>query len=70
MTVNLPEETWQRVLAILATGPWQAVNPIIMELGRQLQAQSVPAGAPRQGTNADLEAAVAGVRPNGADPNP
>ena len=65
MTVDLPEETWQRVLAILATGPWQAVNPIIMELGRQLQAQSP--GAQARGLDPMVNQAGP---PNGADRNP
>ena len=63
MTVDLTEEAWQRVLQVLATGPWQTVNPLIMEIGRQLQAQA-PGGV-----QADGALNQAG-RPNGADRNP
>lgn len=38
--VRLSGEDWQRVLQVLATAPWQAVNPLIMSIGGQLAAQA------------------------------
>jgi hypothetical protein len=40
MTVDLDPEEWQRVLAVLAQGPWATVNPLIMKIGQQLQSQT------------------------------
>jgi hypothetical protein len=54
MRIELAEEEWQRVLAILAQAPWNQVNPLIMKIGAQMQAQ--------QGTQ--------GVRPDGAGADP
>ena len=38
--VRLTGEEWQRVLAVLAQGPWASVNPLIMSIGEQLRAQA------------------------------
>jgi hypothetical protein len=38
--VGLEPEEWQRVLAVLAQGQWAIVNPLIMKIGAQLQAQA------------------------------
>jgi hypothetical protein len=43
MRIELSEQAWQQVLAILAQAPWQAANPLIMEIGRQMQAQTAAA---------------------------
>jgi hypothetical protein len=59
MTVELPVEDWNKVLAILAQAPWQAVNPLIMAIGEQLRAQA-PEG---RSNGADAEAAK-GSRPS------
>ena len=40
MTVNLEQEDWNRLLAVLAQGPWNVVNPLIMKIGEQLRQQS------------------------------
>ena len=45
-TVELSPEDWQRVLAVLATGPWQVVNPLIMAIADQLRAQPAPGPRP------------------------
>lgn len=37
MTVNLEQEEWNRVLAVLSQGPWNIVNPLIMTIGSQLK---------------------------------
>jgi hypothetical protein len=38
--VQLEDEEWQRVLAMLATQPWHAANALIMKIGEQLRAQA------------------------------
>lgn len=37
--VNLDEEEWQKVMACLATAPWNVANPLLMKMGEQLRAQ-------------------------------
>jgi hypothetical protein len=39
-TVHLDDEEWQRVLAIIATAPWNAANPLLMKIGEQLRNQT------------------------------
>jgi hypothetical protein len=62
MTVDLPIEDWQKVLAILSQGPWQAVNPLIMAIGEQLrgqgqaQAPEAPQAPRARGNGVDPEA--------------
>jgi hypothetical protein len=38
-TVQLEDEEWQRVLAVLAQAPWNVANPLIMKIGEQLRVQ-------------------------------
>jgi hypothetical protein len=38
-TVQLEDEEWQRVLAVLANAPWSVANPLIMRIGEQLRMQ-------------------------------
>jgi hypothetical protein len=38
IAVQLDLEEWQRVLAVLAQGPWSTANPLIMKIGEQLRA--------------------------------
>ena len=45
-TVELEAEDWQRVLAVLATGPWQVVNPVILSMAEQLRRQAPPGPRP------------------------
>lgn len=52
--IRLDIEEWQRVLAILAQGPWATVNPLIMKIGEQLRMQEP---APVRGNGAAVEAA-------------
>ena len=40
MTVNLEFDEWQRVLALMAKGPWEVANPLIMKIGEQLRMQT------------------------------
>jgi hypothetical protein len=54
MRIELPEEQWRQVLAILAQASWQAANPLIMEIGQQMQAQATgsvrgPPNSPGEG---------------------
>jgi hypothetical protein len=37
IVVQLELEEWQRVLALLAKGPWEIANPLIMKVGEQLR---------------------------------
>lgn len=48
IAVVLSPEDWNKVLAVLATGPWNAVNPLLMAIGEQLrQAQTAGADYPK-----------------------
>ena len=40
-TVDLSEQEWQQVLAIIANAPWNVANPLLMKLGNQLREQSI-----------------------------
>ena len=53
ISVTLVAEQWNQVIALCAEGPWRIANPIINELGRQL--------------NAAAEASVAAPAVNGAE---
>lgn len=46
MTVTLDAEEWNRVLAVLAQGPWQAVNPLILKIGEQMRQQTPKPNGP------------------------
>jgi hypothetical protein len=58
LIVDLEEQEWQRVMGLLALGPWREANPLLMKIGAQLQAQDVSAArqAPRYGNAGDKEA--------------
>jgi hypothetical protein len=38
-SVQLDDEEWQRVLAIIATAPWNVANNLLMKIGEQLRHQ-------------------------------
>lgn len=42
-SVELSDQEWQQVIAVLATGPWNVVNPILTKLAQQLQKPNGPA---------------------------
>jgi hypothetical protein len=42
--VELDEQEWQQVMAILSTGSWRDANPLLMKIGQQLQAQQTQFG--------------------------
>lgn len=48
MTVDLPGEDWNKVLAILAQAPWATANPLIMAIGEQLRARGPQPGGERE----------------------
>jgi hypothetical protein len=48
-SVQLDIEEWQRVLAVLAQGPWQTVNPLILKIGEQVRAQQQQPDDPNAG---------------------
>lgn len=53
MTVTLPIEQWNQVLAVLSQAPWNQVNPLIMAIGEQLRQQ----GPRPNGTGEPLDVA-------------
>ena len=38
--VELDTNKWGQVMSILADAPWKIANPLLMEIGEQLRAQS------------------------------
>lgn len=40
MTVNLDQNEWNAVLALLSQAPWRDANPLIMRIGDQLRMQT------------------------------
>jgi len=44
MRIELEEAVWRNVLACLAEAPWKVSNPLIMEIGAQLQRQAASSG--------------------------
>lgn len=40
-TVQLDAEEWQKVMAIVASAPWNVANPLLMKIGEQLQRQAL-----------------------------
>ena len=45
-TVDLKTEQWNAIVNILASAPWRDANPLLMEIGRQLQLQAQEKPAP------------------------
>lgn len=48
-TVELEQEEWQKVMAVLSQAPWNVANPLLMKIGDQLRHQkehSFPAVGP------------------------
>jgi hypothetical protein len=37
--VELPEQEWQVVMALISAAPWRDANPLLMKIGGQLNAQ-------------------------------
>lgn len=56
MRIELAEEEWRQVLAILAQAPWSTANPLIMKIAEQMRAH-VEMAAKRDSA----------ARPNGED---
>jgi hypothetical protein len=40
-TVELDEQEWQAVLAMIALAPWRDANPLLMKIGSQLRIQQI-----------------------------
>lgn len=66
-SIDLSEQEWNQVMAIIGDAPWKIAHPLLMRMGQQLQAQRqppVPASAPLSsiipkpapGNGADMEA--------------
>jgi len=41
--IELTEQEWAQVMAILATAPWRDANPLLMKIGEQLRLKHMPA---------------------------
>lgn len=41
-SVELTEQEWQQLMALLAEAPWRVANPLLMRIGQQLNAQTTP----------------------------
>jgi hypothetical protein len=41
-SVELDDQEWQQVMAIIATAPWRDANPLLMKIGNQLRQQTLP----------------------------
>jgi len=46
-SVILVDEEWGQVMAIIALAPWKDANPLLMKIGEQLRAQTVPPAPPK-----------------------
>ena len=56
MRVELEQQEWNQLLAILSQAPWNVANPLIMKMGEQLRGQQgEPTVSPRR-PNGPLEA--------------
>ena len=40
-SVELSEQQWGQLMAILADAPWKIANPLLMAIGDQLRAQAL-----------------------------
>ena len=40
--VNLDEQEWNQVIAILTTAPWRDANPLLVKISAQLRLQQEP----------------------------
>jgi hypothetical protein len=36
-TVELDDDEWQKVMAIISQAPWNVANPLLMKMGQQLR---------------------------------
>jgi hypothetical protein len=65
-SVDLSDQEWNSVMAIIGEAPWKVAHPLLMRIGQQLQAQKQPAPPPSPlasmfpkpapGNGADMEA--------------
>ena len=58
IVVQLEQQQWNAVLAIIARAPWQEANPLIMAIGEQLRQAQGAAQEPRQRPNGPDEGAI------------
>ena len=45
-TVELDDNKWGQVMALISEAPWKVANPLLMEIGNQLRAQVQAASNP------------------------
>lgn len=43
-TVNLEDQEWAQLMALIANAPWRDANPLLMKIGAQLREQARPSG--------------------------
>lgn len=63
-SVDLSDQEWNSVMAIIGEAPWKVAHPLLMRIGQQLRAQQQPAPSPLSsmfpkpapGNGADMEA--------------
>jgi hypothetical protein len=45
-SIELEDQEWGQVMAIISTAPWRDANPLLMKIGEQLRLQHTVAAAP------------------------
>ena len=60
MRIELEEQEWRQVLAVLSQAPWNVANPLIMAIGEQLRAAQASGEPSRPRGNGAAEAPPAG----------
>lgn len=56
-SIDLSENEWGQVMAMIAERPWRDANPLLLKIGEQLRAQhtNLMQPAPRPGNGPDKE---------------
>jgi hypothetical protein len=52
--IEMTEQEWNQVMAILSSAPWRDANPLLIKIGSQLQPQTrppAPAQTPTKGNS-------------------
>lgn len=53
-SVQLDDEEWQRVVAIIATAPWTQANPLLMKISAQLRQQQLAGAVLKAGNSGEM----------------
>ena len=65
IAVQLEQQQWNAVLAVLAQAPWQTANPLIMQIGEQLRQAQAAGQEPVRRPNGADEGEINLARPGG-----